>query len=74
MGTAKSPLPRNTTRVGRRHADGCQLLVVVLVVRVELGDRDDPLARRQVVDVQLALEVVVLVLDGARQQARARRP
>ncbi len=37
------------------------------------GYRDEVVERLEVVDVELALEVVELVLHGARQQARAHR-
>ena len=83
-GTAKAPLPRKTVRT-RPSSGGPgltaigsgerpQRLLRFLVLVVELAHRDQVVHRLEVVDVQLAVEVVELVLERAAQEARARRP
>ena len=73
-GTAKAPLPRKTVRraPSRSRQRRQRLFLRALVVR-RLADGDQLVHRVEVVDVQLALEMVELVLHGARQEAIGRR-
>src|SRR5512139_1700679 len=75
IGTAKVPEPRKTVRTG-----GCskgpspvsgergRVDLAPLLFRLELRHRDQVIERVEVVDVQLALEVVELVLERTAQE------
>src|SRR5690349_8553826 len=81
-GTAKAPLPRKTVRTrpssggsGRTaigSGQGPEALLRVLVLVLELAHRDELVHRVEIVDVQLAVQVVQLVLERAAQQPGAR--
>src|SRR5690349_11762104 len=80
-GTAKAPLPRKTVRTrpssggsGRtaiESGQGPEALLRVLVLVIELAHRDELVHRVEVVDVQLAVEVVELVLERAAEEPGA---
>ena len=80
VGTPNPPLPRKTVRTGRglgpvRSREGARRLADLRVVLlVALADRHQLVHRLEVVDVELAVEVVELVLERAAEQPRCRRP
>ena len=63
---------RRSTRSGSRQ--GARRLADLGVVLVADADRHQLVHRIEVVDVELAVEVVELVLEGPAEQARCRRP